>query len=504
MTTTTAPAFTPTDEQVDVIDRFYTGGTLKVQARAGTGKTSTLLLIADEARTLGLRGQYVAFNKAIVTEANRKFGDNCAANTAHSLAYRAVGNRYTDRLRSGRRLAPWEQADLLGIGPIVTEGIGIRRHLNAGFVSGLVMRAIEEWCRTADPEPDTDNGWAPYVPRVEGIDMPTATGGPTTVANDALAAEIAPACTRAWADITRLDGALRFSHDHYLKMWQLEGPRLGADFILFDEAQDANPVMRAVIAAQHHAQVVWVGDPEQEIYAWAGAVNALAMIEADTAYLTQSFRFGPEIAAAANTVLNRLGASPGVVGHPDQPGTVGRLTTPAAVLCRTNATAIAVVLDHQRRGIPVHLVGGADDVKRFALSASALMAGNTAYHPDLACFDTWDDVRVYIADHPQGGELKLLVDLVTMFGPAAVIAAVDGSVPEHAAQLVVSTAHKAKGREWPAVLLAPDLDTAATDPDRDPSPEELRLLYVAATRARRELDATAIPTITTTTGGPPR
>lgn len=496
MTTATAPAFTPTDEQVDVIDRFYTGDTLKVQARAGTGKTSTLLLIADEARGLELRGQYVAFNRAIVNEARRKFGDHVAANTAHSLAYRAVGARYADRLRGGRRLAPWEQADTLGVGPVVTEGVGIRRHLPAGFVGGLVMRAVEEWCRTADPEPDTPDGWAPYVPRVEGIDLPTADGEPTDVANQRLAAEIAPACARAWADIVNPHGAVRFTHDHYLKMWQLEGPRLGADFILFDEAQDANPVMRAVIAAQDHAQVVWVGDDQQEIYAWAGAVNALAMIDASTAYLTRSFRFGHEIAAAANRVLDALGASPGVVGHPDQSGRVGRVTDPAAVLCRTNATAIAVVLDYQRRGVPVHLVGGADDVKRFALSASALMAGNPAYHPDLACFGSWGEVRDYVADHPQGGDLKLLVDLVTMFGPAAVIAAVDGSVPERSAALVVSTAHKAKGREWPSVLLAPDLDPSGTDPDRVVSPEELRLLYVAATRARSALDASAIPTIT--------
>jgi hypothetical protein len=34
------------------------------------------------------------------------------------------------------------------------------------------------------------------------------------------------------------------THDVYLKMWQLTGPRIsGCDAILFDESQDANPPM---------------------------------------------------------------------------------------------------------------------------------------------------------------------------------------------------------------------------------------------------------------------
>lgn len=499
----TAATITPTDEQAHVVDQFHAGDSMKVQARAGTGKTSTLLLVADSTRA---RGQYVAFNRAIVDEGKRRFGRNVAANTAHSLAYRAVGARYRDRLNGGNRLAPSHQAELLGVAPVTTEGRGIRRRLTAGFVSGLVMRAVDEWCQTADPIPDTPDGWARYVPRVEGIDLPNSDGTPTHVANEALAAEIAPACERAWDDLCRPDGALRFAHGHYLKMWQLEGPRLGADFILFDEAQDASPVMRAVVAAQRDAQVVWVGDDQQEIYAWAGAVNALAMIDAPTAYLTRSFRFGPQIAEVANTVLELLGAHPGVVGDPGQPGLVDGIDEPAAILARTNATAIATVLAYQRAGVPVHLVGGADDVTRFSKSAAALMAGDPAYHPDLACFSTWGEVRDYVEHEPQGGELKLLVDLVTTFGPAAVIAAIDGSVPERAARVVVSTAHKAKGREWPSVQLAADLDPTSGDDDepRAPQPEELRLLYVAATRARLGLDPTAVPILHTTTKTPER
>ena len=63
---------------------------------------------------------------------------------------------------------------------------------------------------------------------------------------------------------------------------------------------------------------------------------------------------------------------------------------------------------------------------------------------------------------------------------------------------MLATAHKAKGLEWPEVRLAsdfpslPELD--ATDPDGAPRltaeerDQELHLLYVAATRARRRLE----------------
>ena len=67
-----------------------------------------------------------------------------------------------------------------------------------------------------------------------------------------------------------------------------------------------------------------------------------------------------------------------------------------------------------------------------------------------------------------------------------------------AADRVLATAHKAKGLEWPRVRLADDFPTLeeldAADGDRIPylTPEErdqeLHLLYVAATRARQQLE----------------
>lgn len=73
---------------------------------------------------------------------------------------------------------------------------------------------------------------------------------------------------RAWADLQDPDqGVVRFEHDHYLKMWALTEPKIDADFVFLDEAQDTNPVLENIFVAQRdHAQLVMVGDSAQAIY----------------------------------------------------------------------------------------------------------------------------------------------------------------------------------------------------------------------------------------------
>ena len=56
-----------------------------------------------------------------------------------------------------------------------------------------------------------------------------------------------PLAATAWDDLTSTDGQLRFDHDVYLKLWQLSGPRLPADYLFLDEAQDANPVIASIV-----------------------------------------------------------------------------------------------------------------------------------------------------------------------------------------------------------------------------------------------------------------
>lgn len=89
------------------------------------------------------------------------------------------------------------------------------------------------------------------------------------------------------------------------------------------------------------------------------------------------------------------------------------------------------------------------------------------------------------------------MELVDTHGPEAIIAAVDVLTNEEKTEVTVSTAHKAKGREWLGGRIADDFppppDSDEVDDSGRPilepvSETDARLAYVAVTRARQQLD----------------
>lgn len=483
----------PTPEQLRAIELFATGESLAIEAGAGTGKTSTLVLLAEQAARR--RGQYVAFNRSLVEDSAGKFPLTVASNTAHSLAYRAVGHRFGERLRQSQRIPSWQLARVFDVHAIeVLDFEGKPRNLAAGFLMAKVGEAIRQFCRTADDELSPR-----HFPYIEGLDPKDAQGHRTYATNLQVSMALLPIARQVWLDLQQPTGAARFEHDHYLKQWQLGNPRIDADYILFDEAQDANPVIADIVARQgDHAQLVYVGDSQQEIYAWTGAVNALARIQTEhRSFLTQSFRFGQAIADEANRVLAELHAELRLTGNPQVTSEVTSLPLPVAILTRTNAAAIERLLELQERGRRAHFIGGANDVIGFATAAQELQLTGHTNHPELACFESWDAVRQY-AGMDEGEDLALNVRLVDKFGAEGIIRALRQMPREQDAEVVLSTAHKSKGRQWHSVQIAPDF---RMDPDKVGDAER-RLLYVALTRAQYQLDIDAItPAGTTPVGG---
>lgn len=481
-----------TDEQVEAIAAFRMGLLLRIQAGAGTGKTSTLRQMGLATRRVG---QYTAFNRAIVGDAAAAMPANVACATAHSLAMRQTGKMYRWRLDS-KRMRSQEVARKLRLDPLTLVCPGGKKVLQPGMLASLAQNAITRFCQTADPAPTVE-----HVRYLEGIDPKDADGRRTWTNNNIVREHLRKALEVAWADIVDSKaGELRFTHDHYLKIWQLgvgardfapedqarlfNSPNIPGDFILFDEAQDASPVMLDAVM-QQAAQLIVVGDSQQAIYEWRGAVDALEQVPAEaTAFLTKSWRFGPRIAEVANLVLEMLDADLRLTGC-DVASEVRLLSEdPRAVLCRTNSESVTTVLNYQREGISVHLVGGGDEVASFARAVKELEETGSTWHPELACFYSFKEVKEYVDQDPQGGELALLVKLVEEFGVDVILKALDHMPREEQARVIVSTAHKAKGREWPTVRLASDFP----EPEGDNWQPEFRLLYVAATRGREVLD----------------
>ncbi|WP_069885951.1 UvrD-helicase domain-containing protein [Streptomyces luteocolor] len=470
---------TLTDEQTAAADAFRTGDHLVLQAGAGTGKTTTLALLAQATRR---RGRYLAYNRAIARDAATRFPPTVTCKTAHALAYAALGHRYTRRLNAPRRPAG-QTGQALGLTQPARLG---ERDVTQRTLSYATLRTVTRFCHSADPAITRH-----HVPRLRGLDDPDH--------HAQLAQMIVPFARKAWADLQHPeDGAVRFEHDHYLKIWALTQPTLGADYLLLDEAQDTNPVVEQIFLNQRdHAQLVMVGDSAQAIYGWRGAKDVMTGFDGTTLTLSQSFRFGPHLAAEANRWLQIADAPIRLTGTNTVPTELGPLSRPDAVLCRTNVGALAAVMTLLTTGQRVALVGGGESLRTLALAARDLKEGRRTAHPELVLFTCWGDLQDYAAHDPAGGDLQPLVDLIDTHGPEAILAAVAQLAPEERAEVIVSTTHKAKGREWAGVKIADDFTPPKDSEERDdqgrllPGPiddGEARLAYVAVTRARSCLD----------------
>jgi superfamily I DNA/RNA helicase len=330
-----------------------------------------------------------------------------------------------------------------------------------------------------------------HVPHKPGLDTPEC----LAVLREALP----PLAARAWEDLISTDGQLRFDHDVYLKLWQLSGPRLPADYVLLDEAQDANPVMASIVESQTHAQLIAVGDRCQAIYGWRGAVDAMAKFPADIRLpLAQSWRFGPAVAAEANKWLGILGAGLRLRGYDRINSAVTPLATPGTLLCRTNARTMSEAMNAMASGSrKVAITGGGREILALAEAANTLKAGAGTSHPELFAFHTWGEVQDYAEHDPGGSDLHVFVKLIDEHGPETIIDAVKRLSDERDASLIVSTSHKAKGREWDTVQIATDFREPKKDPDKpdempEISPPEAMLAYVAVTRAKLTLDRSGL------------
>lgn len=229
------------------------------------------------------------------------------------------------------------------------------------------------------------------------------------------------------------------------------------------------------------------------IYEWRGSVNAAAAFpDAPRQYLSQSFRFGPAIADLANRVLAELEEPTQLrlKGLESIPSCIEPLADPTCILCRTNGAAIQHLLSALQSGKRPFLVGGGSDVIAFVEGAKALQEGRSTGHADLACFGSWGEVQEY-SKADEGEDLRLMVRLIDNFGAATILTALSNMPTEENADLVISTAHKSKGREWDRVKLAQDFPVRSKACDSD-----LKLLYVALTRAKLILDVSECPFFT--------
>lgn len=488
----------PTEEQAAIRDRSSTlksGEILKVIAFAGAGKTTTLNLCANARRD---RGMYLAFNKAIADEAKQKLGrTKCGASTMHSLAFGAMRDVMGQPSRINAR--SFMESGISGRhNPPRIKGWGEYR------VAAAVCRTMAAFAHSADQDIGSHHAEEALIESVGDPDFMTGAEAQSK-AQEALRFLTGPLTEMAtdyWVQCMQ-DGA--YSHDMCLKMLDLDdGIRADAfgrlRYLMIDEAQDINPVQRSIVT-KTGLPLIAVGDPYQQIYSWRGAENALALMKGEELYLTQSFRFGEEIAEIARHTL---------ATRPDG-GPIQRLTglgpgdlskhegAKGAIICRTNIGMLDEAMKCLNGGYPVH-VDKMDDLLSDAKSAQALFEGRTSdiTSPEIRQFDDWSQMEM--AAEEGDPAFNKLVRLVT----TRRVQEVEELGRRHeksaaGAKLMICTGHRSKGLEFPAVKMGEDWTDVERLKKRHESAmgksekhvtaanEEFNLLYVAFTRSMSRL-----------------
>lgn len=486
--------FPLTEEQEEIVDAARQGSVC-VQALAGTGKTTTLRAIVNDMPE-NLRVHYLIFNSRMRLSAEKTFDKGRVyIKTFHGLAMAATRKQF-----HGRTLGNIRLRDIRAIcGDIKPAG----EELTQTETLAAIAATLRNFLNSAEPKPD----WF-HVPRIfctrltTDITEKVKKEGPDHLRgpNNTLSAKgerhvqeevglalryIANHADSAFHDYVapHHPASLPLPHDVYLKTWQLAGATMETDLLLVDEAQDLNPVMLDIVR-QHQGRTIAVGDSRQQIYSWRGSIDALDSLEGVVLPLTTSFRFGPQIAERANEVLRLLDSPYLLVGR--GPDAVEFLPSERhAQLYRTNSAMLAGVIAESAKGRKVHctraigpLVSLLDDLCRAYDNQ-----WQSARDPRVQHAGSWALLKEELADDIDAAPLLRLVE--QNVGEARqMVESLSGftSRPAVSADVILTTAHQSKGLEFTNVEICPDFAGRA---QRDV--EELRLLYVALTRAKRGL-----------------
>ncbi|XP_070709772.1 F-box DNA helicase 1 isoform X2 [Pempheris klunzingeri] len=493
---------------------------VKIIAFAGTGKTTTLVKYAEQRPHLRLL--YVAFNKSVATEAQRRFPRNVDCKTVHSLAFKDVGRRYHSRRKLTCNLNPFT------INCVLPEGRG-------GYVKAkVVATTLNTFMGSADPVIDLR-----HVP----ITTMNRHGEKTAIDpyERPLFARDARMIWDKMKDLseTKKD-AYHMTHDGYLKLWQLQIPKPQLsdqyDAIFIDEAQDCTPAIMDVLLSQRCGKIL-VGDPHQQIYTFKGAVNALQIVDhTHIYYLTQSFRFGAEIAYVGATILKVCkGVQKILVGGKQKGGVCDETAVKVeaairtgvrpcqgttAILSRCNVSVFteAVRLTDVNPLCRIHFVGGVKSIGlNRILDLWHLMqgAGQEVQRPGgqpkfirdtlIRCFAKKNTngfwaLKKYV-EQTEDKELEAKLNIVEKYTsriPELVMRLERCNEDDyHSADFIVGTVHKAKGLEFDTVVVSDDFTKVPCSRHNqlfspnfsfdDIPDDEWNLLYVAATRAKTSL-----------------
>lgn len=478
-------------EQVAIFQWFFEGaGNLVVQARAGTGKTTTIK------RAFGFAPEddilYVVFNKKNQREAKAKITDQ----RVDVLTLNSLGYRFCLRVWSG--IKPDDSVELDRVKAVVGDIrddvvdailklVGFAKNLYIWPSQGQLEQLAEERDIFADSDEDEDDADAWTVARVAAAALK--------------AMELAK--TRD------VQGRISFNDQVWLAV-AMNWVRPNYDLVVVDETQDMNYPQLVMVrkACRKSGRVCVIGDDRQAIYGFRGAAqDGMDMmrreLNAATLGLTVTYRCPKLVVAEANAIVPDYKAAAtapeGLIDSCTQVELVEQAKVGDAILSRVNAPLMSACLQLLKRGVPAR-IEGRDIGRQLAGIVKKLNAKSV---PDfMRRLDRWETKQLARLKNAKNAEAKCAAVRDTR-ETLEVLAEGAASVSEIVNRLlslfsnsddenikpsvVLSSVHKAKGLEWDRVFILNWTFARRKCKTEAEAKEEANIKYVAITRAKAHL-----------------
>lgn len=445
-----------TEEQEKVLELFSQVERLKVNAFAGSGKTTTLVELAK--RNRDKKFLFLVFNRAVKEELFKKLPSNAVVYTVHGLAYKYLRGKVKGKIVNRRDFTD-AVINLLNLPE--------KDYSYGKFLSDF----LEAYCNSEYGKLSEK-----VVERILLLNYEIRKRA-LAIFGEKFKENREELIGRLLEDLKYIiyavnQGNLPFTHDLYLKIFHLTWKRWESDFKVFDavvvdEGQDLNGVQKDLFVSLPIAKRVIVGDRHQSIYGWRGALNTLASLKEgwESVYLTKSFRFeNGKIPEVANSFLRYWkGEEKTIVPQPNP-----KKVKKNAILTRTIARLVEVAYLLDRTfSTPVDL----KELERELRKGEAILGYiNTRDEYLLRGLPYYVSKVVRRVVEEKNGKVKEVIKALKQIGEIdiafAVAFAYDYDINEvfetlyekyrKNAPLVISTVHRVKGLEFDEVKIEGD------------------------------------------------
>lgn len=502
----------PTVEQQAILEALVASKTsLMITAYAGCAKTTTLEMLAQHLPPT-IPALALAFNVKIKDELAKRFPPHVTVMTLNGLGHRAWSKAIGKRCE----VAPRKQGAIISriikdrkLAISTDQWNDVRVLVSAAMNAGLVPAKFPHRGRI----PDVDESWlaladSAWIEPWSGL-IPLAR------------ATLTESVTQSFAGL--------ISYDDQIYMSAVYGgvfPRF--DLVMVDEAQDLSPLNHTQVARSAAGRLIVVGDPKQAIYGFRGAdsesMSKLRSLRKEWMDLPLATTFrcpqivverqqqhAPGFRAWPTNVLGKLASwlrdESTKEPKPWSWADVEREAVPGhiAVLCRNSAPLFDLAFKLIRQGKGCSMLGRDIGKGLIDLSKKLLPLDDIPVTECAKLIVEWKESQRALAiandNHEKADSiadraacLQAVLDTGAIQTSGGLRAALEALFNREGDQIILSTIHRAKGLEWPNVLML--------DPWRIPSKwakqraeagddsqlrQEYNLRYVGETRAQQVL-----------------